>query len=47
MTTLTVLTGDSPVSWATHTRPSFPHTRVTVGAVLEAGLVTVTAPQAL
>lgn len=45
--TLTVLTGDSPVAWATHTCSSFPQARVTVGAMLETGLVTVAAPQAL
>lgn len=42
-----VLTGDSPVAGTTHTRSSLPQARVTVGAMLEAGLVTVAPPQAL
>lgn len=41
-----VLTGDPPVTWTTHTRPSFPQAGVAVGAVLEAGLVAVAPPQA-
>lgn len=45
--TLTVLTGDSPVAWATHTCSGFPQARVTIGTMLETGLVTVAAPQAL
>lgn len=47
LSTLTVLTGDSPVAWTTHTRSSFPQARVAVGAMFETGLVTVSAPQAL
>lgn len=46
LTTLTVLTGDSPVAWTTHTRPGFPHARVAVGAMLETRLVAVAPPQA-
>lgn len=42
-----VLAGDSPESWATHTRSIFPQAGVTVGAMLETGVVTVAPPQAL
>lgn len=42
-----VLTGDSPVARAAHTRSSFPQARVAVGAMLVTGLVTVAPPQAL
>lgn len=44
---LTVLTADSPVTWTAHTLPRLPRTRVAVGAVLEAGQVTVGPPEAL
>ena len=47
LSTLTVLTGDSPVAWTTHTRSGFPQARVAVGAMFETSLVTVAAPQAL
>lgn len=45
--TLTVLTGESPEARATHTFPAVSHAGVTVGAVLETGLVAVAPPQAL
>lgn len=47
LTTLTVLTGDSPVTRSTHTCSGFPQARVAVGAMLEAGVITVGPPQAL
>lgn len=43
---LTVLTGDSPKAWATHTRSSLPQACVTVWAKLETRFVAVTTPQA-
>lgn len=42
-----VLTGDSPVAWTTHTSSGFFYACVTVGAMLEAGLITVASPQTL
>lgn len=44
VTALTVLTGNSPVAWATHTCSTFPQARITVGAMLETGLVTMAPP---
>lgn len=44
---LTVLTADPPEAWTTHTSSRLSGARVAVGTVLEAGLVTVAAPEAL
>lgn len=44
---LTVLTGHPPVAWPTHTRPCLSLAGVTVGTVLETGLVAVAPPQAI
>lgn len=44
---LTVLTGHPPVAWPTHTRSGLSLAGVTIGTVLETGLVAVAPPQAI